>query len=168
MLPTDAPVTDPGEPPFLKGFKMRKTAALTVAVTFVSLFGAAAASAAPFYTSFSAWVSSATAWTYTNRLDVRGYASYRDWDCTPSYQCDRNVQVEFELRRGFTAYGPLMARSYDETGQYGSSVETSFRLPSCRAIPRYRSQTYTVVMTAYAPDGDEKTSTRTVYQRSCR
>jgi hypothetical protein len=35
-------------------------------------------------------------------------------------------------------------------------------------IERYRSQTYTVVMTAVAPDGQEKRSNRTVYQRSCR
>jgi hypothetical protein len=61
-----------------------------------------------------------------------------------------------------------MARDYDETGQYGSSVQASFALPSCRFIPRYRSQTYTIVMTAEAPNGQEKQNTRTVYQQSCR
>jgi hypothetical protein len=33
-----------------------------------------------------------------------------------------------ELRRGFSAYSPLMARAYDEIGQYGTSVRASFRL----------------------------------------
>jgi hypothetical protein len=139
---------------------------VTVAVT-TSLIVAGSASA---FVSFSAYISSANVWTYTtpNRLDVRGYASYRDSDCTPSYQCDRNVLVEFELRRGYSSYSPLMTRAYDETGQYGSSVRASFRLPSCRFIARYRSQAFTIVMTAVAPDGTEKTSRRTVYQRSCR
>jgi hypothetical protein len=61
-----------------------------------------------------------------------------------------------------------MRRTYAETGQYGSSAKGSFQLPSCRFIERYRSQPYTIVMTAVAPDGQEKTSSRTVYQRSCR
>jgi hypothetical protein len=144
---------------------MLKSAVLLVATACAALAGAGTASA---YVSFSAWVSSANVWTYSNKLDVRGYASHRDSDCTPSYQCDRNVLVEFELRRGYGAYSPLMARDYDETGQYGSSVQASFALPSCRFITRYRSQTYTIVMTAVAPDGQEKRSTRTVYQQSCR
>ncbi len=149
---------------------MLKSAAALLAVVIVGLFGASASQAAPAYGSFTAWVSSATVSTYSNpnRLDVRGYASYRDYDCMPSNDCDRNVMVEFELRRGFSAYSPLMARAYAETGQYGTSVQASFRLPHCRAIARYGSQTYTVVMTAFAPDGQEKRSTRTVYQRSCR
>jgi hypothetical protein len=122
------------------------------------------------YTSFTAYISSANVWTYSspNKLDVRVHASYRDYDCTPSYDCDRNVLVEVELRRGYTSYGPVMARLYGETGQYSSSVSGSFRLPSCRFIPRYRSQSYTVTLTAVAPDGQEKTSRRTVTQRSCR
>jgi hypothetical protein len=140
---------------------------LVIAVAAASLVAAAPASA---YASFTSWVTSANVWSYTtpNRLDVRGYASYRDYDCTPSYQCDRNVMVEFELRRGYSSYSPLVARDYDETGQYGSSVDARFQLPSCRFIQRYGSQAYTIVMTAVAPDGREKTSTRTVYQRSCR
>jgi hypothetical protein len=146
---------------------MVKRVVLMIVVPAVVLFAASPAAA---YTSFNAWISSANVWTYTNpnRLDVRGYASYRDYDCTPSYQCDRNVVVEFELRRGYSSYSPLMARAYDETGQYGSSAEASFRLPHCRFIARYRSQAFTIVMTAISPDGQEKTSRRTVYQRSCR
>jgi hypothetical protein len=134
-------------------------------VLSLALSGVAAA-----YTSFTAYVGSAYVWTYssTNKLDVSVYASYRDNDCTPSYECDRNVLVELELRRGYSSYGPVMARLYGETGQYGSSVRGSFRLPHCRFIPRYRSQSYTVTLTAVAPDGQEKTSRRTVTQRSCR
>jgi hypothetical protein len=144
-----------------------KIAALVIAVVAASLFAAAPASA---YASFTSWVTSTNIWSHTtpNRLDVRGYASYRDYDCTPSYDCDRNVLVELELRRGYSSYGPVMARLYGETGQYGSYVRGSFRLPSCRFIPRYRSQSYTVTLTAVAPDGQEKTSRRTVTQRSCR
>jgi hypothetical protein len=42
------------------------------------------------YTSFTAYISSANVWTYSspNKLDVRVHASYRDYDCTPSYDCD--------------------------------------------------------------------------------
>jgi hypothetical protein len=148
--------------------KIKIVLAGLAAAVVAGLLGASASQAAPAYASFSAWVSSATVWTYSNRLDVRGYASYSDYDCTPSYDCDRNVMVEFELRRGFSTYSPLMARAYDESGQYGTSVRASFQLPHCRMIERYRSQTYTVVMTAVAPDGQEKRSTRAVYQRSCR
>jgi hypothetical protein len=131
---------------------------------------AAAAGSAVGFTSFSAWISSANIWTYTNpnRLDVRGYASYRDYDCSPSYQCDRNVLAVFELRRGYSNYSPLVTRAYDQTGQYSSTVDASFQIPSCRLIDRFRSQPYTIVMTAAAPDGRQKTSSRTVYQRSCR
>jgi hypothetical protein len=99
---------------------------------------------------------------------VNAYASYRDYGCSPSYRCDRNVLVEFELRRGYSSYSPLIARSYGQPGQYGSSAGASFQLPSCRFLERYRSQPYTIVMTAAAPNGQEKTSSRTVYQRSCR
>jgi hypothetical protein len=130
----------------------------------------ALSSTASAYTSFTAYISSTTVWTYStpNRLDMRVSASYRDYDCSPSYECDRNVLVELELRRGYSSYGPVMARTYGETGQYGSTVRGSFRIPSCRFIPRYHTQNYTVTMTAVAPDGREKTSRRTVYQRSCR
>ena len=61
-----------------------------------------------------------------------------------------------------------MAQADAETGQYSSSMRVKFRVPSCRFIPKYRSKTYTVVMEAVAPNGDEKVSTRTVYVRSCR
>jgi hypothetical protein len=105
---------------------------------------------------------------FAGAFDVNAYASYRDYGCIPSYQCDRNVLVEFELRRGYSSYSPLMGRTYGQTGQYGSSARASFQLPSCRFLERFRSQTYTIVMTAVAPNGQEKTSSRTVYQRSCR
>jgi hypothetical protein len=146
---------------------MRRLVLVTTAALAAALLLAAPAAA---YTSFSAYISGANVWTYSSpsKLDVSVYASYRDSDCTSSYYCDRNVLVELELRRGYSSYGPVMARLYDETGQYRSSVRGSFRLPSCRFIPRYRSQSYTVTMTAAAPDGREKTSRRTVTQRSCR
>jgi hypothetical protein len=99
--------------PTLRKFVLLATAGL-LALAFC---GAASA-----YTSFTAYISSANVWTYgsPNKLDVTGYASYRDYDCTPSYDCDRNVLVELELRRGYSSYGPVMARLYGETGQYGS------------------------------------------------
>ena len=99
---------------------------------------------------------------------MNAYASYRDYGCSPSYQCDRNVLFKFELRRGYSSYSPLMARTYGQTGQYGSSARASFQVPSCRFLEPYRSQAYTIVMTAIAPNGQETTSSRTVYQRSCR
>jgi hypothetical protein len=98
---------------------------------------------------------------------VRASASYRDYDCTPTYSCDRNVLAEISLHRGYSMYGPIMARTYDETGQYGSSLTAEFRIPPCRFIPRYRSQAYTVVVNAVAPDGQQKRTWRTVYVRSC-
>jgi len=146
--------------------------ALIVALALIGLGGpkaAADAGSAGSYASFSAWISSANIWTYTtpNRLDVNAYASYRDYGCSPSYQCARNVHVTFELRRGYSSYSPLMQRAYVQTGQYSPSVRTSFPLPSCKFVGRYGSQAYTIVMTAAAPNGQQRTSSRTVYQRSC-
>jgi hypothetical protein len=138
-----------------------------VLAAIVTAAACALAPAASAYTSFSVYITSAYAYSYSNTLSVRASAYYRDSDCTPSYSCDRNVLAEFTLHRGFSRYSPIMARAYDETGQYGLSLSAEFRLPSCRYIARYKSQTYTVVVNAVAPDGEERTSSRTVYVRSC-
>lgn len=119
------------------------------------------------YTSFSVYITSAYYWSYSSTLDVRASAYYRDSGCTPSYQCDRDVLGEFKLVRGYSSYGPVVGRAVSETGQYGATLKAAFRLPSCRYIPRYKSVTYTVVLTAAAPNGDEKRATRAVYVRSC-
>jgi hypothetical protein len=138
--------------------------------TVVAVAAAAAlcfAAAASAYVSFSLYVTSAYIWSYSNTLEVRVSASYRDYDCTPYYSCDRNVLVEFVLHRGYGTYSPVMARSYGETGQYGSSVSARFRMPDCRYLRKYTSQTYTVEVNAVAPDGSEKSTSRAVYLRSC-
>lgn len=147
--------------------KPRRGAAILAALVLL-VVGAVGASAAYAYTSFYVSVSSAYYYSYKSTIDVRGSASFRDYDCTPSYQCDRDVVGEFKLVRGYSAYGPVIARAYDETGQYGSTLKASFRVQSCRYIAKYKSATYTVVLTAEAPNGDEKKATRTVYVRSCR
>ena len=82
--------------------------------------------------------------------------------------CDRNVMVEFTVHRGYSIYSPILGRAYGETGQYGSSVSSTFRLPSCRLIQQYRSITYTIEMVAVAPNGQEKTARAYAYHRSCR
>ena len=115
-----------------------------------------------FYVSASAYV-----WSYSNTLDVTTRASYTDFSCTPSYACDKNVLVEVVLHRGYSKYSPIVGRQYGQTGQYGSSVRNSFRLPNCRYIPRFRSQPYTVEVNAVAPDGTERSTTRMVTQYSC-
>ena len=45
-------------------------------------------------------------------------------------------------------------------------MRVAFKIP-CQVIPPGRSKTYTVVVEAVAPDGQEKTATRTIYVRSC-
>jgi hypothetical protein len=143
---------------------MKRLVLLGIAVS-VTLVMATAAGA---YVSFSAYISSASYTSYNNTISVSAYASFRDYDCTPSYQCDRNVIGEFTLRQGYSSYGRIVARVDAETGQYGSYMRVRFRIPSCRFIPRYKTRYYTVTMEAAAPNGDEKTSRRTVYVRSCR
>jgi len=145
-------------------------AAVVIPTAFARNGGTARAAvpAATAYTNFSAYITSAYYSSYSSTLDVRASAYYRDSDCTPSYQCDRDVVGEFKLVRGYSSYGPVVARAVSETGQYGSTLKAAFRLPSCRYIPRYKSVTYTVVLIAAAPNGDEKQTTRTVYVRSCR
>jgi hypothetical protein len=123
--------------------------------------------AAPNFTSFLLSASSFV-YSYNSTLQSTAFASFHDYDCSPSYQCDRNVLVEFTLHRGFGTFAPIAGRQQGETGQYGSSVRATFRLPSCRLIPRFRSVTYTVEVVADAPNGDEKTTTNYVYLRSCR
>ena len=121
------------------------------------------------YYSFNAWISSAFYYSYTGSISVSAYASFRDYDCEPSYQCERNVVADFELRSGIGSYGRLISRATAQTGQYGSSMYVnSFRVPSCRYIPRYHSVTYTILMEAVAPNGAVRTSTKYVYARSCR
>jgi hypothetical protein len=132
------------------------------AVVGVAAFAGSASAYASFFVSASTNV-----WNYSNTLDVNTYASYSDYSCTPSYSCDRNVLVAVVLHRGIGTYSPIVGRQVGQTGQYGSSVRTSFRLPSCRYIPRFSSQTYTVEVNAAAPDGTERQATRMVTQRSC-
>jgi hypothetical protein len=115
-----------------------------------------------FYTSVSAYVLS-----YTGTLQVNGYASYRDYNCSYSYSCDRNVMVRFTVYRGYSTYGVIVARTYGQTGRYGSSVSSSFRIPTCRMVPRYQTVTYTIEMVAVAPNGQQRTSTTSAYLRSC-
>jgi len=141
--------------------------ATLIAVVVVALSTAGAASPAASYESFYARVS-AYALSSIGLLQVNGYASYRDYDCTPSYACDRNVMVEFTVHRGLSTYSPVVGRAYDETGQYGSSASATFRLPTCRLIRKYTSITYTVEMVAVAPTGLEKTASTFVYHRSCQ
>ncbi|HXH34484.1 MAG TPA: hypothetical protein VNJ54_08750 [Plantibacter sp.] len=142
---------------------MRARFALTAAVLAAFAFAGTASA----FTSFYVSISSAYIYSYSDTLDVSVSASYRDYDCTPSYSCDRNVLVEVVLHRGYGSYSPVVARKIGETGQYGSSVRASFKLPNCRFIPKYRSQPYTVEVNAVAPDGDEKSSSRMVSLRSC-
>jgi hypothetical protein len=123
---------------------------------------AAQSSYASFYTSVSAYVLS-----YSGTLQVRGYASYRDYNCSPSYSCDRNVMVKFIVHRGYSTYSPIVGTAYAQTGQYGTSVSSTFRVPSCRMIPRYQSVTYTIEMLAVAPNGQQKTARTSAYLRSC-
>jgi len=141
----------------------RRIALLTVmAAVGAAAFAGNASAYSSFYVSASANV-----WNYSNTLDVTTYARYSDYSCTPSYLCDRNVLVEVVLHRGYSKYSPIVGRRYGQTGQYGSSVRSSFRLPNCRYIPRFRSQAYTVEVNAVAPDGTERSTTRLVSQRSC-
>ena len=119
------------------------------------------------YSSFFVSISSAYIYSYSNTLDVRVSASYRDYDCTPSYSCDRSVLVEIVLHRGYSTYSPVVSRKLGETGQYGGSASASFKLPNCRYIPKYSSQPYTVEVNAVAPDGSEKSTSRLVSLRSC-
>jgi len=133
----------------------------------VVLVAGALAPVASAYSSFFLSISSAYIYSYSNNLDVRVSASYRDYDCTPSYSCDRSVIVEVVLHRGYSTYSPIVARRVAETGQYGSSVSASFRLPNCRYIRKYSSQPYVVEVNAVAPDGTEKSTSRLVSLRSC-
>src|SRR5262245_19917716 len=120
-----------------RGRRVALLALLAVAATAV--FAGSASAYSSFYVYASTYV-----WNYSNTLDVTTNASYSNYSCTPSYSCDRNVLVEVVVHRGYSKYSPIMGRQYGQTGQYGSSVRMSFRLPSCRYIPRFRSQPYTV------------------------
>lgn len=114
------------------------------------------------------WISTAFYYSYSGTISVSGYGSFRDSDCEPSYDCDRNVYAEFELRSGFGSFGRLVARAAAQTGQYGTNMTVNFRVPSCRYIPRFQTVTYTILMAAVAPNGVVKTSQRYVTARSCR
>ena len=150
---------------------MRARQAVAMAIALVACafpnVGSAGVPAAQSFTSFTLSAYS-TIYTYNSTLQTSAYASFHDYDCSPSYQCDSNVLVEFTLHRGFGSYAPIAGRVQGETGQYGSSVRATFRLPSCRLIPRFQSVTYTVEVVAAAPNGDERTTNSYVYLRSCR
>jgi hypothetical protein len=153
---------------------VRRLATVCLPLVVCLSLGIGAAHAAPAnterqaYPSFSAWISSAFYYSYSGSINVSGYASFRDYQCYPSYQCDQNVIVQTELRNGFGSFGRLVARTAGQTGQYGSSVSATFRVPACRYIPKWRTVTYTVLMTAVAPNGAVKTDQRYVYARSCQ
>jgi hypothetical protein len=134
-----------------------------MAVAGAALFATCASAAA----SFLSVSATAYVWSYSNQLDVTTSAWYSDYSCTPTYSCDKNVNVEVVLHRGYSTYSPVVARKYGETGQYGSTVRTSFRLPNCKYIPRMSSQHYAVEINASAPDGSEQSTTRLVTQSSC-
>lgn len=157
---------------------MKIRLAALLAVSMLAVCGASASASASgssaatptssSYYSFSARISSALYFSYSGSISVSGYASVLDTDCYPYYQCDRDVFAEFELRRGFGSFAPLVGRASDETGQYGSSLRASFRVPACRSIPKYKTVTYTLLMEAVAPNGATKTDRRYIYARSCR
>jgi hypothetical protein len=73
--------------------------------------GAASPSVARF-SNFTAWLSSPLYLSYLGQINVSGYASFHDYDCQPSYQCERNVFAELELRQGFGRYGAPGRQSY--------------------------------------------------------
>lgn len=142
--------------------------AFRVLVVCLALASATTATAASTYYSFSAWISSSFYYSYSGSIAVTGYARFQDYDCSPSYQCERNVFAEFELRQGYGRFGRLVSRAYDETGQYGSYMRVTFRVPACRSIPRGRTIIYTALMEAVAPNGAVKTDQRYIRARSCR
>jgi hypothetical protein len=153
---------------------VRRLATLCVLAAVLLGLGVGAADAASSklerqaYPSFYARVSSALYFSYSGSISVSGYASFRDYQCYPSYDCDQNVIVQLELRNGFGSFGRLVGRMTGQTGQYGTSVHATFRVPACRYIPRGRSVTYTVLMRAVAPNGDVRTGQSYVYARSCQ
>jgi hypothetical protein len=69
--------------------------------------------------------------------------------------------------RGLSRYSPRVASWTGETGQYGSSLRHTFRVPRCGLIARYRSVTYTIYMQAVAPNGEERSAQTYVNVRSC-
>jgi hypothetical protein len=150
---------------------MRARQAIAIAISLVAFaipnVGLAGVPAAQSFTSFALSAYS-TIYSYNSTLQATANAYSHDYDCTQSYQCDRNVLVEFTLHRGFGSYAPIVGRLDGETGQYGSSVRATFRLPSCRLIPRFQSVTYTVEVVAAAPNRDEKTTNSYAYLRSCK
>ena len=134
-------------------WRARRIALLTViAAVGVAAFASSASAYASFYVSASANV-----WSYSNTLDVTTRASYTD-QLQAELRVRQDVLVEVVLHRGYSKYSPIVGRQYGQTGQYGSSVRSSFRLPSCRYIPRFRSQPYTVEVNAVAPDGTDGAS----------
>jgi hypothetical protein len=121
------------------------------------------------YESFDARISYISVLRYTGSITVNASARYYNSDCSPSYACDRNVRALFEVREGFSPYGRLvLSELYDETGQYLSSLRVSFRAARCTTLPRLYSKTYTVVMTAVSPTGEEKTDWKSFTIHSCR
>jgi hypothetical protein len=143
-------------------------AAVLAALVMVSAADASAQPNRAGYTSFFSYVSSALYFSYSGVISVSGYSRFSDSDCYPSYACDHNVDVTYELRRGFGRYGLLLGRTYASTGQYGSFTYARFRVPTCQQLIKGTMTTLTVVMDAVAPDGEEKVDYRTVYLRSCR
>ena len=126
----------------------------SLAVVLASLLATAApASAHSESQSFTSFHASVSAYSLSSigQISVNGYASFRDYDCSPSYACDRSVFASFTVHRGLSRYSPRVASWTDETGQYGTSLRQTVRVPRCSVIPRYRSITYTIYMRAIAP-----------------
>jgi hypothetical protein len=144
-------------------------AALLLAASAGASTAQAAPSSATMGTSYATFYASVSAYvlSYSGSLQLHGYANYRDYSCSPSYSCDRNVMVQFRVHRGYSIYSPIVGRAYAQTGQYGSSASATVGVPSCRMIPRYQSITYTIEMPAVAPNGQQKTAQTYAYLRSC-
>ena len=112
-------------------------ATLCLLVAVCLSLGVGAAYAAPSsaerqaYPSFFAHISNAFYFSYSGSISVSSYASFRDYQCYPSYDCGHNVIVQLELRNGFGSFGRLVGRATGQTGQYGSSVSATFRVPAC-------------------------------------
>jgi len=142
---------------------MPKKFLLVVAAICLGVFSSTASA----YSSFNVSVS-AYALTYTGTIQATVFASYSDYSCTPTYQCDHNVFVRVSLHRGFGQFAPIVGQRVSQTGQYGSTVQATFAVPSCQLIPRFHSITYTVRAEAQAPDGEQRTGSTYVYVYSCR
>jgi hypothetical protein len=113
----------------------RRLATLCV-LALVSLgVGVGAGQAAPSsgqrqaYPSFFASISTAFYYSYSGSISVSTHASFRDYQCYPSYDCDQNVIVQLELRNGL---GPSAVLSDARPGRRDSTAQACTRPSACR------------------------------------